>query len=269
MTNTKPTFKGSLLVETPETISQIGFLEGDFGQDFLQEYQGRVKADYAKAPVLDVLSYRDGVVKGSNPFAVVLANKILRKNGLRTASQADLEKALSFGVLPLRGTYEDPALVLRTRQDPNSYLAGNLFDQLKAQGKRLKKNSAYVLWLRDLSLKADRNSPNGLSFAIPSDFIDYFEAPILNQVSQQRFESSDIESKTGIPAKVSSTGSRILYTRNFAGYLVKNSGLVRSYLNGNLNLSSNDGDLTYSDVNGRVVVRTSEAGAPKIKGVKK
>jgi len=36
---------------------------------------------------LNVLSYSNDVVKGSNPFAVVLANQVLREEGLRTATQ--------------------------------------------------------------------------------------------------------------------------------------------------------------------------------------
>src|SRR3989304_9360456 len=107
-----PQFKGKALVEIPENIPQAGFLEGDFGKAFLDEYKGRVKSDYNGNSKLDILRYGDNIVKGSNPFAVVLANQILRQEGLRTASQADLEKALRVGTLNLIGTYEDTALVL-------------------------------------------------------------------------------------------------------------------------------------------------------------
>ena len=104
MTKTRlPEFKGKPFFEIPEDVPRIGFLKGDFGKAFLKEYNGIVKADYKNVSALNVLRYADieNVVKHSTPFVVVLANKILRREGLRTATQADIEKAIRSGVLYL------------------------------------------------------------------------------------------------------------------------------------------------------------------------
>src|SRR3989344_3254851 len=93
---------------------QVDFLQGDFGRAVLEEYQGRMKADYNNARALNVLSSSDNLIVGSNPFAVVLVNQIIRGQGLRTATPAELERVLRVNALSLEGTYEDSVLVLRT-----------------------------------------------------------------------------------------------------------------------------------------------------------
>ena len=205
------------------------------------------------------LKFEDNVMKGSNPCIATAVDMFLKSinSKLRIATQRDLETNLEmFGDF-----YEDTGLVLRTKQEPNPYLAENLFNQFKTQGKNIKENSAYVLEFRNLFLKEDSNSPLGLSFILPSLYSNYFEAPILNELSQQKFESSDIERKTGLPKKVSSAGTRILYTRNWKDYSIKNSGLVRLYLYWNLDLNSSDKSLSISNDYGRVVLVSSEGGA--------
>jgi hypothetical protein len=71
--------------------SSIGYLSGQFGREFLEEYTSAIKEIHPSTHWLDVLSFdeeKDRVV-GSNAFAVVVANQILRKEGLRTASIQD------------------------------------------------------------------------------------------------------------------------------------------------------------------------------------
>ncbi len=109
----KAQFKGTSIVPKDSVFPEIGELRREFGKEVLDEYNGRAKSDYDNAGALKVLSYSDGVVKGSNPFAVVLINQIVKENRLRAATQADLERALSAGV-DLSGTYTDSALVLRS-----------------------------------------------------------------------------------------------------------------------------------------------------------
>src|SRR3989344_3351224 len=128
MSAIKSKFIGKLLIEIPKEYPTIGFLEGDFGKSVLEEYKGRAK-DYNNKN-LDVLSYKDNIVQGSNPFAVVLMNKILNEEGLRTPFQSDLEKAIKLNALNLNGTYEDTALILRNEKNPNSYLAKHLMKQI-------------------------------------------------------------------------------------------------------------------------------------------
>ena len=80
---------------------------------------------------------------------------------------------------------------------------------------------------------------------------NYFEAPILNEVSQKKFNSKDIEENTGLPSKVKDSGDRISYTSQ--------NGLCRLVLGRPLNLLSYCDDLAFSYVDGRVVVVSGEA----------
>ena len=246
-------FKGKPLIEIPEFIPRAGFLEGDFGRTFLEEYKGRVKADYNKNSNLDVLRYDNNVVKGSNPFAVVLANQILSQEGLRTATQADLEKALKIG-WNLKRAYEDTGLVLRSEKDDytkNTPLTKDLAEQVKARGIKFSPKNPVMIPLIGFELeKADNDY--GLAFKLKED-AEVYEASILNK--RGRFNSKDINKKTGLPKKVSSSGDRTLYVRD--------SGLSGLYLSGGLDLGSYDGDLGGSDDGGRVVAVSGEATMPE------
>ncbi len=247
-----PAFNGKPLIEIPETIPQVGFLEGDFGKAFLDEYKGRAESDYNGNSKLNVLGYDYNIVKGSNSFAVVLANQILRQEGLRTASQADLERILKINALNLRGTYEDTGLVLRSDKEPNSYLAKDIFRQMKEQG--IKPKTPVMIPLNGLELRVDSDSPHGLSFNLTENAERFYTAvAILNEGG--KFNSEDIDAESGLPNFVRREGERTLYTRD--------SGLSRLYLNGNLDADSGDGYLAGSDDDGRVVV-VNPAGTQKI-----
>lgn len=255
MTKTKlPVFKGKPLIEIPEFIPQAGFLEGDFGKAFLKEYKGRVGSDYNDNSNLDVLRYDNDVVKGSNPFAVVLANQILSQERLRTATQADLEKALKIG-WNLGGTYEDTGLVLRSGENEdyskNTLLAKELAEQVKGRGIKFSPKKPVMIPLTGLELE---NSDNdyGLTFKLKED-AEVYEAPILNK--RGSFDSEDIDEKTGLPNKVKNSGSRTLYTRD--------SGLSRLALDNDLGLNSYNRCLGPSSDYRRVVAVSGEATTPE------
>ncbi|MBS3073773.1 hypothetical protein J4465_03190 [Candidatus Pacearchaeota archaeon] len=161
MANKLPKFYGKPMIEIPAIVPVANFLEGDFGKEFLKEYKGRVEKDYNDSDSLNVLKYDNGIVKGSNHFAVVLANAILSQEGLRTANQADLEKILRAKTLTLNGQYEDSGLCLRSESSPNEYLAKQLMTQLKARGKV---KLPVILNLNDLELIKDSNSNYGNQF---------------------------------------------------------------------------------------------------------
>jgi len=234
----KTEFKGTPIVPKNIKFPQIGMLQGDFGKEVLAEYKGRAVKDYANASALGVLEYSSGVVKGSNPYAVVLVNQILNENGMRTVTPADLEKALQAG-FNLSGTYEDSALVLRSKDEPNSYLAKNLADQI---GLRQKVKYPIMIPLNGFELITDPHAPQGLAFKLRDD-AEIIYAPILNK--QGNFTSENIDLRTGLPKKVGE-GNRFLYARN--------SGLSGLYLDRILYLGSDDWDLAYSDSGGRVCV---------------
>ena len=239
----KTQFKGKPLSKDV----QIGFLECKFGEEFLVEYQGRVERDYRNNKNLRILTESNGLVVGSNPFAVVLADQILREEKLRVATQADLEKALRLQTLDLSGTYEDTGLVLRSEAYPNSYLAGDLTKQLRARDPKVQ--YPVLLNPRDLSLRLDAASPYDLAFKLREDASPVY-ALVLNSPNGSKFSSLNIDESTGLPKQVGE-GDRVLYTRD--------SGLSRLYLNWFLVLDSYGVDLADLGGGGRVVVISGEA----------
>jgi hypothetical protein len=240
---TLPQFKGRPLIEIPSEIPQASFLEGDFGEAVNQEVQDR----YGKFKAVSKIGYSAGVVKGSNPFYVVAVNEVIRPQGLRTATQADLESVLKTNAFGLRGFYEDSALVLRTEETPNEYLAKNLMEQVKAIYPEMK--MPVMIPLYSLELTEDSSSEHGVSFKL-REGAEVNHAPILNK-NGGNFLDEDIYANTGLPSKLSSKGNRTLYTRS--------SGVSRLYLSGGLYLDSYVEFLAYSDGDGRVVLISGEA----------
>ena len=246
------------------TFKSAFLLKGQFGKDFLQEYNARVKRDYADASALKVLNWDDSgkVVTGSNPFAVILANQILNPMKIRTATQGELEAILNQGGIEFKNHYEESSLVWRTDADPNEYLAKNISGQLRRHNPKLKNNSAYVIPLNALSLKKDSNSPHKLAFVLNNPDL-CFEAPILMSKNGSYIDSAKMNPQTGLPSQIYSTDpngkNRQLWTIN--------SGLSRLYLYGVLDVSSNYEDLAYSGSGGQVVCVSGEATVPKKFGV--
>jgi hypothetical protein len=228
------------LVEIPENIPQIGFLGGRKGK----EIDNSIRRDFKDFAVLQVGNHSDDVVKGSNPFYVVAVQAKLPE-GVSVATQADLENALRMVTMDFRKTYEDTGLVLRTEEEPNSYLARNLIEQVKTRDPKAK--MPVMIPLRGLELERDADSPHGLSFKLGDD-VELIYAPILNKEGGG-FSSADINDKTGLPKKLGK-GDRYLRTSN--------RGLSRSYLNWDLALGLGSGDLAGSDYFGRVVLVDSK-----------
>ncbi len=249
----------------PAPTGTYSFLQGNFGKQFLEEYNKRVEKDYADAPVLKVLSWNDveNVVAGSNPFAVVLINEMLKPQGIHTATQADLEHIVRGNLLLLKGHYEESALVWRSNANPNGYLAKVIAAQCNGfPGLRvsLKDKSAYVFPLHTLSLYKNSSSPHTLSFKV-TDPPSIVEAPILMSTSGKYISDTDFDLTRGLPTQVFDSAksvlipNRQLYTRD--------SGLSRLYLGGNLYVVSNNDGLAYSDDDGRVVLVSGAAATQK------
>ncbi len=216
------------------------FLEGDFGQQILEEYNQLVQSEYQNAPALQKLSFEDNIVKGSNPFAFVLLNKVLQNHGKWVARPVDLERALEKEAINLKGTYGDSGLVLRSDGDPNQYLARDLINQIKQKG-----SLAYPLMipLTGLELVYDSNSPNDLSFYL-TDSSEIIYAPQLNKKNHNKnFNKGD---EKGLPI-FEDNGSRTLYSS-------EDSGLCTLYRSRVRDLGAGDGGLVDSYSGGRVVV---------------
>jgi len=215
------------------------FLEGNFGKGIFDEYNQRVSKDYQGASALSVLSFADNVVKGSNPFAFVLLNKILTQQKMRVATPAGLERALEKEAINLRDTYGDSGLVLRSDGEPNEYLARDLINQVKQRG-----NLQYPLMipLAGFDLKYDSNSPHNLTFQL-TDFSELIYAPQLNKTNHsKKFNRAD---KQGLPI-FEDNGSRTLHSN-------EDGGLCRLFRDRVLDLGAGR-VLAYSGDYGRVIV---------------
>ncbi len=238
--------EGVQLIPEGISIPTLSILSGNFGESKLQEYAEKIKRYDEKArETLNVFSFVDGKVKGSNVFAdVELASGII-------ALSSELEHAVRISPGYFRGTYEDIGLVLRTEGDSyqyNDYLAKNLAEQVKKRGVALPARIS----LKGLTLKEDGNSSYGLVFLLGEDS-EVINVPEFSYVNNRKsFSRSD---ERGIPI-FDGNGNRIFYSRE--------NGLSRLYLNVNLNLNSNDEYLADSDAYGRVVVVSGEAAGADI-----
>ena len=169
-------FKGEPMYRSPSW----SYLDGNFGKDVLKEYIGRVNKDYnvrasRPNPLKTALkntwnqSNKSGIIS-SNPFSIVLINKIISGGGLRTASIKDLYK-LGKEWDSLKDNYVDVALALTN--GTNNYLGKNLLSQLGRLDSRCVRESCeeqpILLNLNSLDLVKDSRSRYGLSFRIKKD----------------------------------------------------------------------------------------------------
>lgn len=210
-------------------------------EKILEAYQEGIKSYKEKArKTLGVLSYSNGVVKGSNPFAVVELGK-----SLRLVTPSELELAVSINSDFFKGTYEDIGLVLRSEGDsykPNDYIAKDLAEQIKKRIGKIGANNPTRISLKGLSLKEDVNSEYGLSFVIGDD-AEIIAVPEFAYTNDgRRFSRTD---ERGVPI-FEDNGSRTFYARE--------QGVSRLFLRRSLGLSSGDEGLAYSNDSGRVVV---------------
>ena len=249
---------------TAPNFTDVMFLEGEFGRDINEKVQGK----YGKYSAIKNVVFTDDIVKGSNPFYAVAVQEFLPEN-IRVATQADLERILKMSSLQLKEQYEDSSLVWRSNQEPNKYLAKDIYRQFKSNGIELIEEKAYVIPLFTLKLREDENSPHKLAFDIVDLTLQsYFEAPILNEASRQKFNSDDIDEKIGLPKRVGTNGDRTLYTRNSRDYTIKNSGVCWLCLNWDLYANSNGELLASSGASGRVVCVRAEGTTLKNLGWK-
>lgn len=233
--------------QSPPLMNNVNysFLEGNFGRQILEEYNQLVQSEYQNASALNVLSFEDNVVKGSNPFAFVLLNKVLQNHGRWVARPVDLERALEKEAINLDGTYGDSGLVLRSENNPNGYLAKNLAFQVKEKCYGIRDDTVMIP-LAGLGLVYDSNSPHNLVFQL-TDSSEIIYAPQLNKTNNgKKFNGAD---EKGLPA-FEDNGSRTLYSK-------EDGGLCRLFRFGDLDLYAWVGDLANSDSFGRVVVARS------------
>src|SRR3989344_1216461 len=226
-------------------VPMIGYLEGEFGKDFLQAYNMSVEQGYDNNKNLKgVLQLENNVVNGSNLYASIVAADILRESGLQLARPVDMEAARKLHEsnpalgIDTRGSYVDYGLVFRSAGNPNSYHAKQIEPQIKKvlDVKRIKNH--VVILSGDLNLTADAKAPEGLGLALRKG-AKPFVVPALKK--NIRFSNVD---KNGMPL-YDENGSRTSYTTE--------SGLSRLSLDRYLGLYPRWYDLADSDSVGRVV----------------
>jgi hypothetical protein len=243
-----PPFPGEPLRDVPVPSA---YLLGDdeFGTAVLSEYANRVRTDFHDNPALKILKTAGGVVHGSNPFAVVLVDMIVRPR-YRVATPVDLQAILASrgkSTFPdkMRGGYKDAALVLRSVSYPNVHIAQKLGGQLDT-----KMEWPACIFLSGLEIVNDPESPHGLCFKF-TRHARSFHAPVLESPSGH-FDNASIDPTTGLPKEITGAG------RYFYGMP---EGLARFYLGRGSSLDTIWDELANSQADGRIVIVDNTAGS--------
>jgi hypothetical protein len=235
-------FNGIPLIKRPKEPS-YNFLVGDFGEEVVNEYNSIGKSKFKNNPNLEVLNFKDGLVKGSNSFAVFLMNnEVLPKYGLRTTNSADVHKVINNYASFLSGVYVDLGVVLRTEYGANGYLAKQLAKQAKDRKYEFSNLSPLVFKPGDLELIVDGNSPCGLGFKI-RESANPFNAWELSSKNEEKIFKNTNEN--GVPI-FDKYGNRTNHTTD--------NGLSGFGLFWGSNLDSEFGNLAQSIDSGRIVV---------------
>lgn len=223
----------SQIIVVPVLLSQETFREA-----FLPEYNRVVVEEYGNN---DTLRKLDEQGRGSNPFIVGLAKKILASHGLRPAKSADdRDEKISDMVRNKHYTdFED--LVVHSPKHTyarNEKLLRNLIEIVEDKVGRVEfpfkvTGIVPVIW------EKDSKKGYGLRF-VPADDFHYVSDKRLS-LYRTRFNTVD---EKGI-IKPDENGSRIWYS--------KSNGLSRLCLGRNLSLYSDDDILAGSHGDGRVV----------------
>ena len=236
-----PKFTGRPMVAD---VPMIGYLEGEFGKDFLEIYDRAVKEGLNGNKNLMVLNFEDNVVKGSNLYASIVAADILRESGLQLARPVDMEAARKLHEsnpalgIDTRGSYVDYGLVFRSAGNPNSYHAKQIEPQIKKALHVKEITDPVAILPGDLSLVNDANSPDSLGLTLRKGAKPLVVPALKNNAN---FNETD---KNGMPLP-DKNGSRTSYTME--------SGLSRLGLDRSLGLDSGWSGLAGSDSGGRVV----------------
>ncbi len=239
----------------------ISFLDKE---DILKGYQEKIQKFNEKArKTLDIFTFNDGVIKGSNAFA----NQLLTKD---LASPAEVLQASEINPEYFRGFYVDLGSMLRTNGDSyknNNHLSKNLFKELKARNIIPTSEEPVMIWnkgLMSIDSKSGDN-PYGLIYRLTDDdsmiiqdhgfshefngrqFLEVDERCVPKYLTEDEIQ----ELSQGKKAKL-----KTFYARK--------DGLSGFFLNWDGDLISSSGDLAVSYSIGRIhVVKNSKGGKTK------
>ena len=211
------------------------------------------KAIYDKVPeALRVGTRYDEKTKtviGSTNLLAVGVDDVVQSLGLRTLNLADLSlpEVMEFA----RGNHYIDARTLVARSLSDSYKPNNaLLKRIHDLAEDKVGSVKFPFMIEGFSYVPDGSQGYGVTIVPKSDF-RVIQDERLQGRNGQKFSEVD---ETGIP-KFDRNGNRTWYA--------KSEGLSRLYLVRYLSLDSDDDDLAGSVDNGRVVLRTSEAGSPQ------
>jgi len=205
------------------------FIEGGDARLFLREFNERANR-YNNPEALKVLSFdsEKGIVVGSNPFAVVLTNEILR-TGITTATPRQIEYFLESGLHPSM-IHADTALYLTGLDRTNSFVAESLNRQIRERGFK----ESVLIPLTSLDLFEEKDQ---LGFKLREDAeiirTEFLEPGTFSQLNND-----------GVPIR--GKGNRILYANS-------DSGLKR-YRHIGKDISVESGSLLGSSPVGKIII---------------
>ena len=230
---------------------------GKFGKWMYVKFAKGIRKDYKSNEdafrVLNVVSVNgNGEVMGLNPFASCAISKYaLREVGLRNPTLSEIEREQeaydndsSMG-LNLRGHYlVDIGLVLKRKEEPDSYIGAVLAEQVKKRFPNMK--MPVMIPYDSLELRKDENSIFGLTFNLRRDAEKPMYAPELaHKNNGERFDRINEKSRP----EFIEDGKRELVTLD--------SSLCRLVLSREGNLLANlhsPRSFVSSSKNGRVIV---------------
>ena len=161
-------------------------------------------SDTDGARLSNVIRMSDDIVTGSGPYVAGLMNEVVSRVGLRMATLADLETIIEYNILNLRGTYEYPALILRSVDNPYAQIGKSLAQEIKNIRNELKLTMMIPIASTTL---VNEDSMDGLSFRI-KNHKEIIEAPQLSYDNDGKtFSKTD---EYGLPI-FDEDGSRSFY----------------------------------------------------------
>ena len=241
----------------------------DIAAEFLRKYEALVDSEFKGNTNLKVLKLRElenvPTIVGSNSVVLPIVKRVAPN--YRTGRPEDLQRTLNDGdTLSIKGNhYVDLGVVLDfTRR--NHEMAIDFWEQIQegAYAMALQQGLSFAptlnkgITLEELpavvvgyGIKNFDKGSYGLGLTINTD-TRIRPAKILAGESG-KFSDGEVSLETGLPSRLTG-GNRTLYTSAQNIPSIDNLGLVRLYLDGDLNVDAGSGDLAYSNGNGRVVL---------------
>lgn len=259
---------------------EANVLAGPFGKYVFEEFQRRVDP-YRIYPAFEgllPLTYRRGVVVGTNPFAAVIVGEIVGEMGLRLAKPSDIRGIFEHDALGLKGEgCVDVGLVLprirkrppyRSTQRAKAFyhsIEEALINQVLKSAGQAELRTPLMVPLSALRLREYSKSKSAfmLAFELKEGAEEeVISAPLLGKHGQLPFE--DIDERTGLPNRVRDSSAeifvgaaddvglnRLLFTNRY--YLQKLWGGAISEMFSYYNTSTLE-KLLVSPPSGRIVV---------------